>query len=254
MSASLIHVSSMRVSRPVVRSFSWPHFEHASAWVRAGGHSVVWVAPRKARLVFACPRPGDDFDLGWWAVLDLGRTEYSVAKRGPFLGMAFVRVPHDCYFIVRERVTRDSVHPGPLREIDLDCLTCAACCRENDVELDDADIARFRHAGREELASPPYARRKDGRLMLVLRRDKRCKHLLDDNRCGIYAFRPDACRTFPVGSECCLSSREEVLDIVDGARPDGGAGLRQRGEGGTATRLALTDSGRTPSAPPFAGS
>jgi len=132
--------------------------------------------------------------------------------------MAFVRVPHDCYFIVRERAERDAIHPGPTREIDLDCLSCAACCRDNCVELDDADMARFDRAGRGDLARPPYARHKDGRLVLVLRRDRQCKHLEGDNRCGIYAIRPDACSTFPVGSECCLSSREEVFGIVDGAR------------------------------------
>jgi hypothetical protein len=208
----------MVVERPVVRSFVLPHIDRASAWVRSGGHAVVWVAARKARLVFLRPRKGDDHDLGWWAALDIGRSRYAVARRGPFEGMAFVRVPHDCYFIVRERVTRDSVHAGPRRAIDLDCLTCAACCRDNRVELDDADVARFVGAARGELASPPYARRKDGRLFLVLRRDRRCKHLEGDNRCGIYAIRPDACSTFPVGSECCLSSREEVFGIVDGAR------------------------------------
>jgi hypothetical protein len=208
----------MHVIRPVVRNFVWPHVERASAWVRAGGHAVVWVAPRKARLVFARPAAGDDFDLGWWSALDLGRTRYAIARRGPFAGMAFVRVPHDCYFIVRERVTRDSIHPGPTRELELDCLTCAACCRDNYVELDDADVARFDRAGRGELARLPYARRRDGRLVLLLRPDKGCRHLEGDNRCGIYSIRPDACSTFPVGSECCLSSREEVFGIVDGAR------------------------------------
>jgi uncharacterized protein len=207
----------MRVLRPIVRSFVWPHLERASEWVRAGGHAVVWVAPRKARLVFARPAAGDDYDLGWWSALDLGRTQYAIARRGPFAGMAFVRVPHDCYFIVRERVTRDSIHPGPTRELDLDCLTCAACCRDNRVELDDADVARLEGAGRGELARAPYARQEDGRVVLVLRPDKTCKHLGGDNRCGIYSFRPDACSTFPVGSECCLSSREEVFGIVDGA-------------------------------------
>jgi len=208
----------MRVVRPIVRNFVWPHLERASAWVRAGGHAVVWVAPRKARLVFARPREGDDLDLGWWAALDLGRTGYAVARRGPFEGMAFVRVPHDCYFIVRDRVERDSIHPGPTRELDLDCLTCAACCVDNKVELDEADVARFERAGRGDLARRPYARRRDGRLVLTLRADKRCKHLGGDNRCGIYAIRPAACSTFPVGSECCLSSREEVYSIVDGLR------------------------------------
>jgi hypothetical protein len=207
----------MRVERPVVRSFRPPYLEEAAAWVRSGGHAVVWIEPRKARLVFARPREGDEHDLGWWSALDMGRMEYSVARRGTFDGMAYVRVPHDCYAIVRARVVRDSIHRGPRRALDLDCLECGACCKDNRVELDDDDVARLERAGRGELARPPYARRDDGTVVLVLRQDKRCKHLADDNKCGIYPIRPSACSTFPVGSECCLSSREEEMGIVDGA-------------------------------------
>lgn len=131
--------------------------------------------------------------------------------------MGYVRVPHDCYSIVRSRVVRDSIHPGPTRDLELDCLACAACCKDNRVELGDDDIERFGEAGRGELARAPYARRRDGRLILVLRRDRSCRHLGSDNKCGIYPIRPDACSTFPAGSECCLSSREEEMGIVDGA-------------------------------------
>ncbi len=207
----------MRVRRPVVRSYSLPYISRAADWVRAGGHAVVWVAPRQARLVFARPRKGDELNLGWWSVLDLGRSRYRVAKRGPCQGMAYIRVPHDCYSIIRERVERDSIHPGPTRTLDLDCLACAACCKDNNVELEAQDVQRFEEGGRGELARAPYARRRDGRLILRLRHDKRCQHLGADNRCGIYAIRPDACSTFPAGSECCLSSREEELGIIDGA-------------------------------------
>ena len=171
-----------------------------------------------ARLVFPRPRPGDEHDLGWWAVLNLGRSDYQLPRAGAFAGLGMIRVPHDCYSIVRERATRDAVHAEPTREIDLDCLTCAACCKDNRVELEDGDVARFESAGRAELAKPPYAKREDGKLILVLRRDKACKHLLKDRRCGIYPIRPSACSTFPAGSECCLSAREEELGVVDGAR------------------------------------
>jgi hypothetical protein len=210
-------MTATRVTRPVVRSFKWPFLEAAHSWVQAGGHAVVWLSARKARLVFARPRDADESDLGWWSALDLGRSVYSLATRGLFAGFAYVRVPHDCYGIVRQRVVRDSVHPEPTRSILLDCLACAACCKDNRVELEDEDITRFQRAGRGELSRPPYARRQDGTVVLVLRRDGRCKHLAGDNRCGIYAMRPNACRTFPPGSECCLSSREEEMGIVDGA-------------------------------------
>lgn len=211
-------MSSTRVTRPVVRSFKSPYFDEAAAWVRGGGHAVVWLTPRKARLVFPRPPEGDDLDLGRWSALDIGISDHVVATRGTFEGMAYVRVPHDCYSIVRDRVHRDSVHELPVRDIDLDCLACAACCKDNCVELEDVDVQRFESAGRGELAKPPYARRDDGMLVLVLQRDKRCKHLADDNKCGIYAIRPAACSTFPPGSECCLSAREEELGIVDGER------------------------------------
>lgn len=209
----------MLFARPVVRSYSWPHRERAAKWVRAGGHALVWMSPRKARLVFTKPRPGDESDLGYWSMLDLGRSEYVVAGRGPFAGLACLRVPHDCYGIVRERVERDSIHEGPTREIELDCLECGACCKDNRVELEDEDLARFDGVGRSELARPPYAKLDDGRLVLVLRTDKRCKHLEDDNRCAIYSLRPNACRTFPPASECCLSAREEEIGVFDGATP-----------------------------------
>jgi uncharacterized protein len=203
------------VVRPVVRSYKWPHLARAASWVKAGGHAVVWISPRKARLVFARPRKGDQSDLGYWSALDLARSDYLVARRGPFEGMAFIKVPHDCYGIVWERVARDSMHEGATREMELDCLACAACCKDNSVEIEEADIRRFADGGRAELARPPYTRRADGKVILVLRKDKRCKHLAADNRCDIYALRPDACSTFPAGSECCLSAREEELGILD---------------------------------------
>jgi uncharacterized protein len=207
----------MRVVRPVVRSYTLPHLDRAAEWVRAGGHALVWITPRKARFVFPRPRKGDEGDLGWWAVLDMGKSAYRIAKRGPCEGMAYIAVPHDCYSIVRERAERDSIHPDPTRALELDCLSCAACCNDNCVELEDHDVDRFIDAGRSDLLKPPYARRRDGRVTLLLRKDGRCHHLGDDNRCAVYAFRPDACSTFPAGSECCLSSREEELGILDGA-------------------------------------
>ena len=207
----------MIVERPVVRSFKAAYAREAASWVKRGGHAILWLGPRKARLVFSAPRADDEQDMGYWSALDLGRSEYTVERRGVLTGLASLPVPHDCYRIVRERVVRDSIHAGPRRKLELDCLACGACCRDNRVELDAVDIERFERAGRAELTRPPYAKRDDGTVVLVLRKDKRCKHLGDDNACGIYPVRPDACSHFPVGSECCLSSREEELGVVDGA-------------------------------------
>ena len=71
------------------------------------------------------------------------------------------------------------------------------------------------------LAKAPYAKRhKDGRIILTLLSSKRCRHLARDNRCKVYDHRPHACSEFPMGSECCIFAREDVLDLHDGVPPE----------------------------------
>ena len=128
----------------------------------------------------------------------------------------------------------DAFHQGPnFLVINPDeCIDCTLCepeCPINAIYPEDDVPAgqegfvalnaerRRGSAGRPELAKPPYARRENGTVILVLRRDKDCKHLQSDNKCDIYPIRPDACSMFPAGSECCLSSREEELGVLDGA-------------------------------------
>ena len=82
-------------------------------------------------------------------------------------------------------------------------------------------IDRFKAAGRGDLAKAPYARRdKEGKLVLTLLESKRCRHLQDSNRCGIYAIRPHSCSEFPMGSECCIFAREDILKLHDGVPPE----------------------------------
>jgi Fe-S-cluster containining protein len=169
-----------------------------------------------ARLVVTRPEPSNDSDLGAWAIFDLELRRWSVVKHGPLRGLAWVRVPKDRLEIVRARAERDSVWRGPTRVMRLDCLACAACCVKNRVVLERADIERLGRGGRAEIARAPFARREDGRIVLVLTRSGRCKHLGANNACAIYGLRPRACAAFPAGSECCLSAREEELGVVDG--------------------------------------
>jgi hypothetical protein len=205
-----------RVVRPLVRSFTERFAKEAAAHVRAGGHAIVWGSKKRAWLVFADPDPDDEMDLGVWSLLDLRKQKWTVDSRGPLRGLATASVPRDCFELVRERVTRDSVHPGATRVMHLDCETCAACCRKNYVELEKADVRRFEAAGRTDLLAAPYTRKKEGKLVLRLLRSGDCRHLRTDLRCDIYELRPEACRTFPAGSEGCLFSREDGLGIVDG--------------------------------------
>ena len=203
----------MIVRRPIVRSFHKRFARECAAWVRAGGHGVLWDTPERARLVVPRFDREDIGDLGRWAMLDLDKSTYAVIRRGPLRGLATTPVPSDALDVVRDRATRDSIHRGPKRTIHLDCRTCGACCRDNEVVLTARDRVRFRRAK----ITPPVVRR-DGHLYLRLLKSGACAELADGNACRIYDARPDACRDFPVGSECCLFSREEELGIVDGAR------------------------------------
>jgi Fe-S-cluster containining protein len=71
-----------------------------------------------------------------------------------------------------------------------------------------------------DVVKHPFAKkRSDGKLELTLLPSKRCRHLDAGNACGIYELRPNACRDFPVGSECCLYAREDTYDEYDGVAP-----------------------------------
>jgi len=212
-------VPAATIERPIVRSFAARQMGLAAEHVRRGGHAVVWERPNRARLLVPRPDESDLTDLAYFSILDLGKLNYDIVARGAARGLATTLVPPDCHGIVKRRVERDSVHAGATRRIALDCLQCGACCYANRVVLDRTDVARFHEAGRNDLMRMPYARRSNGKLVLRLTRDKACMQLRPDNRCRIYDLRPDMCRVFPAGSECCLSARSEELGIVDGRAP-----------------------------------
>jgi Fe-S-cluster containining protein len=183
--------------------------------VKRGGHAVVWRSPNRARLVVRKPDEQNPSDLGEWAMLDIGVRAWKVAKAGPLRGLAVGDVPPRCTEIAVHWASRDSIHPGPVRRVRLDCRACAACCRKNEVLLQRRDFERMPEL---KSAALSHRRRRDGKLVLRLTLSKDCKLLGSDNACTIYALRPEACRTFPVASEGCLFAREEELGVIDGAR------------------------------------
>lgn len=209
------------VQRPIVRSFSAKHAQRCRDHVRAGGHAVFWENPTRAFLVLPVPDADDPSDLALFSILDLLKQRWNVPKTGPFRGLATCLVPKDCHRIVKERAWRDSVFPGATRKVDFDCLKCGACCKDNEVLLEDVDLQRFRDAGRVDLTRAPLTRKRaDGKVVLTLLKSKRCRHLRVDLKCSIYAIRPDPCSSFPVASEGCLFARFEAFGWVDGARPE----------------------------------
>jgi hypothetical protein len=156
---------------------------------------VLWSTPERARLVVPRFDRRSRTDLGRWAILDLGKSTYGIARSGPLRGLVTTPVPRDALDIVRERATRDSIHPRARRAMTLDCRACGACCRHNDVVLTKSEARRIR---------------------LRVLPNGRCSELGAHNTCRIYDERPRACRDFPPASECCLFSREDELGVVDG--------------------------------------
>ena len=207
------------VERPIVRSFKQRYAKDAAAWVRSGGHAILWENEKRARLVFQDPGDDED-DLGAWAIYDLGKSSWQVHHTGTFAGLASALFPKSCLWIAKRRAERDAVHEAPTRKVAYDCTKCAACCKDNEVILQDGDRERFEGGGRHDLLKTPFAKKRpDGKVVLTLLAGGRCHHLADDNRCGIYELRPRACSEFPMGSECCLYAREEELGVYDGVAP-----------------------------------
>jgi uncharacterized protein len=207
---------AVRKVRPVVRSFRAAFEANALAWVRAGGHAIVWASAKKAWLVVPKPAANNPEDYGKWAAYDLGRRKLLVASKGPFAGFGVVSLKGDDLPIVETWGIRDATHTTPTRAMSLDCVACGACCKNNNVVLDAADMKRLRSGAPKTFVD--RVKRKDGRLVLTLLADGRCAALTKKGMCGVYDYRPEACREFPAGTECCLFAREEGLGIVDGAR------------------------------------
>src|SRR5689334_19895251 len=109
------------ITRPIVRQFKARYAREISAHVRAGGHALVWETPSRALFVLPVPKEDDDHDLALWSLLDLGKSRWKVIPRGTLRGLAMIRVPRDCFEVVRHRAERDSVFPGATRTIKLDC-------------------------------------------------------------------------------------------------------------------------------------
>jgi len=204
------------VQRPVWRQFLPAFLPRAAAHVRSGGHAVVVHGEEHLDLLLPVNRHGEITELGEWSLLAIEHDRWTRVRSGVAKGLMTVRVSEDYVGSVLDWCDRDARHPGALRRIQLDCLACAACCHDGDIVLDPEDLRRFRGGGRDDLTRTPYvARTSEGRLRLRMLEGGRCRHLGDDRRCAIYALRPGSCRAFVVGSEACLSAREDTLGIRD---------------------------------------
>jgi hypothetical protein len=210
------------IERPVWRSFTEKWLKNAAEWVRRGGAALVWrktASVPSAWLLLPLDADGAMPEMAYWALLALYRDTYTAITRGHAKGLAWSRVQHAYEHEVELWCERDSVHLAPVRKLELDCLACGACCEKNRVVLDGDDFARFTEAGRPELLKKPWVRTVKGVKLMALQPNGKCVHLQHDNRCDIYALRPDNCRWFPAGTEPCLIARREERGWIDGAAP-----------------------------------
>jgi hypothetical protein len=189
----------------------------AAAHVRAGGHAVIVRDDEALDMLLGVDDKGKITELGYWSILAIEQQRWRRVVDGPAKGLATARVKPDYEGSVLDWCERDSVHEGPSRLIQLDCLECAACCHESNVVLDEADLERFREGGRPDLLGRAYIKRaRDGRITLRFAETGKCQHLGRDKKCRVYTIRPDNCRAFVVGSEACLAAREDTLGYRDG--------------------------------------
>ena len=91
--------------------------------------------------------------------------------------------------------TMQEIHAEVFQEVD--CLTCANCCRTTSPIFQAKDIDRI--AKRLKLRPVQLIEKhlkidEDGDYVL---KSSPCPFLLNDNRCDIYNDRPTACRTYP---------------------------------------------------------
>lgn len=204
------------IVRPIWRRFSARFLANAAAFVRDGGHAAIVRDSGIVDLLLTVDEKGKITEQGQWALLAIEQQRWRRVVSGVARGLAAARASRKFADVVIDWCERDSGHRGPTRALKLDCTACAACCHDANVVLGDVDLDRWRQADRRDLAARSYVRRAaDGKLTLRFAGSGRCQHLCDDNKCGIYALRPDNCRVFPAGSEACLAAREDTLGLRD---------------------------------------
>ncbi len=199
------------VARPLWRGFM-PTDRIADAITHAqqGGIAVLY-ARRHWRLLGRAPgAAGTPLpELVDWAIRAVEAVRFKRVDPAFIADMVEAVIPRAWQERVEEWIVRDLPFDGATALTDFDCMKCGACCFDNKVELEATDLARFKAAGRDDLLR--RVSRQKGKLLLPLAptKDKPCVHL-KQLKCTIYDVRPHLCRDFPVGTENCLSSREEL--------------------------------------------
>jgi uncharacterized protein len=105
-------------------------------------------------------------------------------------------------------------------EAEIDCRTCANCCRVAETDVTERDIARLaRYLGmsqHEFVAQYTTTSAFEQKEPILRRRESGCI-FLDENECTIYEARPDTCRDFPHLIRGAGSFESRMWQMVDRA-------------------------------------
>jgi Fe-S-cluster containining protein len=196
------------VVRPLWREFTPDRLRAAAQHAKAGGLSVV--KDQRWKLLGDAGPPGEDLPpLVDWAIRAIESSRWGELEEGPAKGCVEAPITRDWRVRVQEWIDRDKAFPGSTTEAKFDCMLCGACCYDNQVVIDEQDMKRFRDGGRQDLIKRLSRKGVVRLLPLVRSKDKPCVHL-EKKMCTVYEVRPNMCRDFLVGTEQCITSREDL--------------------------------------------
>lgn len=110
----------------------------------------------------------------------------------------------------KNKVLRQLPELHELAEATVDCLSCAACCKNYSPRFKTPDIKRIsKHLNEKEgVFIDKYLKiDEDGDYVL---QSKPCPFLGSDNYCSIYEVRPSDCSRFPYTDEDVLLKRKQL--------------------------------------------
>lgn len=92
----------------------------------------------------------------------------------------------------------------------IDCLQCAACCKNYSPRFKTPDVKRIsKHLGmKESVFIETYLRVDDEGDFVV--KTSPCPFLGQDNRCSVYDVRPSDCARFPYTDEDVIIKRQQL--------------------------------------------
>lgn len=200
------------VVRPLWREFSPDKLRAAAQHAKAGGLAVV--KDTRWKLLGDAGPPEEELppQLVDWAIRAIEASRWAEIIEGPARGCVEAAITKDWRVRVQEWIDRDRAFPGATAPTSFDCMKCGACCYDNKVVIDDEDLQRFRAGGRQDLIRKLSRRAGIKFLPLVRDKEKPCVQL-KEKMCTIYEVRPNMCRDFPVGTEQCITSREDLYGM-----------------------------------------